>query len=175
MCIPGFPYRPFVDDYSYSRCRPCACQTDEMLTADVAGEQGRTNLYKHTPITNQCVCISCLYRIRQLIVGSHKASKARDWWLEFSSCSEIWQACQYGYHNNPSCVFDTSWDLTIRRLILILHIRMVLSMKQQWRSSLRKVHHHRHNDKPVEIVIYWFLYKFYQTISKMESAVVSIN
>ena len=32
------------------------------------------------------------YRIGRLIIRSDKASTARDLWLEFSNCSEIWQA-----------------------------------------------------------------------------------
>ena len=34
------------------------------------------------------------YRIRHLIVRSHKISKAQDQLLELSSCSEIWQGSQ---------------------------------------------------------------------------------
>ena len=70
------------------------------------------------------------YPIRRLIVRSREVSKPRDWCLELSDCSEIWQApqqrccrgaCQMSEQcdnsNYQSRGFETSRDLTIRRLI----------------------------------------------------------
>ena len=69
------------------------------------------------------------YPIIRLIVRSRKVSKPRDLYLELSDRSEIWQArrqhccrcaCQiskrYGNLKYQSRGFETSWDLTIRRL-----------------------------------------------------------
>ena len=60
-------------------------------------------------------------------VRSLKASKAQDWWLECSNCSESWQTSwqqccwgtcqmskQYEHSNTWYCAFQTLWDLTIR-------------------------------------------------------------
>ena len=70
------------------------------------------------------------YSIRRLIVRSRKVSKPRDLYLELSDRSEIWQAprqhccrcaCQISKRcdnlNYQSRGFETSRDLTIRRLI----------------------------------------------------------
>ena len=70
------------------------------------------------------------YQIRRLIVRSREVSKPRDWYLELSDGPEIWQApqkhccwgaCQiskrYDNSNYQSRGFETSWDLTTRRLI----------------------------------------------------------
>ena len=64
------------------------------------------------------------YPIRSLIVRSREVSKPRDLYLELFDCSEIWQAprqCQIskrcGNLNYQSRSFETSRDLTIRRLI----------------------------------------------------------
>ena len=64
------------------------------------------------------------------VVRSRKASKARDRWLEFPDCFEIWQAsrqqccrgvCQiskrYDNFNTRSRAFEASRDLTNRRLM----------------------------------------------------------
>ena len=70
------------------------------------------------------------YPIRRLIVRSHKVSKPRDWQFKSSHRFEIWQAlrqqccqgaCQISERSNnfkyKSRGFETSRDLTIRRLI----------------------------------------------------------
>ena len=70
------------------------------------------------------------YPIRRFIVRSRKVSKPRDLYLELSNRSEIWQAhrqyccrcaCQISKRcddsNYQSRSFETSRDLTIRRLI----------------------------------------------------------
>ena len=75
-------------------------------------------------------CAQFQYPIRRLIVRSHKVSKPRYLYLELSGRSEIWQtprqqgcrgACQiskrYDNLNYQSRGFETSRDLTIRRLI----------------------------------------------------------
>ena len=68
------------------------------------------------------------YTIRRLIVKSRKVSKPRDLYQELSDRSEIWQAprqhccrraCKISKrcdHLNQSRGFETSRDLTIRRL-----------------------------------------------------------
>ena len=69
------------------------------------------------------------YPIRRLMVRSREVSKPRDWCLELSNCSEIWQAhrqhccrgaCQISERCDKSHYqsrgFETSRDLAIRRL-----------------------------------------------------------
>ena len=65
------------------------------------------------------------YPIRCLIVRSHKVLKTRDLYSELSDYSEIWQCCQHAcqiskQYDNLNCQshgFETSRNLTIRRLI----------------------------------------------------------
>ena len=74
-----------------------------------------------------------LYPIRHLIVRSHKVSKSWALYVELSDRFEIWQAhqqhcCQGACQISKRCVnlnyqsrgFETSWDLTTRRLIWYL-------------------------------------------------------
>ena len=101
-------------------------------------EASKAGTSKYTPqIPRNVITITCLdtwtlfqYSIRRLIVRSRKVSKPRDLYLELSDRSEIWQAprqhcCRCAYQISERCDnlnyqsrgFETSRDLTVRRLI----------------------------------------------------------
>ena len=88
------------------------------------------------------------YPIRRLTVISREVSKSRDLYLELSDRSDIWQAprqqgsrsaCQISKRcdnlNYQSRGFETSRDLTIRRLIGYWNGALITTWQMYWSRS----------------------------------------
>ena len=112
-----------ASEYMYIYLQPFASTND--LSRNITLSSAST--YIEPNVVNKALF---QYPIRRLIVISRKISKPRDFYLELFDRIEIWQAprqhccrrvCQISKRcydlNYQSCGFETSRDLTTRRLI----------------------------------------------------------
>ena len=104
----------------------------------------------------------------RLTARSREASKVRDSCLNFSNPSEIWQAprqrcCRdacpisewYNHYNVQSRGFETSWDLTVRRLTASWGPDISCSLLQSKYAVLLGMHEYNHTCYSLT----WHIYK----------------